>query len=134
MHKVTVRYFRQQLLDTIAANQVVLLVGSPPSFVALFDVSVKVVHVDIVVLFLQAKLAVVHPHHPFILKPFEIYASLSRAHTRSHTRTYVQARFSHATVTLLPRQNNPITTVRPSTIQQLPKCFTVQRVVVQFHV
>jgi hypothetical protein len=90
MQKVTMRCFRQQLLDTIATNQVVLLVGSLPFFVALFDVSVKVVYVDIVVLLLQAKPAVVHPHHPFILKPFDIYASLSlsRAHALTHTHIH----------------------------------------------
>ncbi len=118
LHQVTMCSFRQQLLDTIAANQVVLLVGSPLHVLALLYGLVKIVFVDTALLLLQAKPAAVHHHSASLIKPFDFCLSRTHVHTCSHFPAHAShTRLSHTTVTFHPRQNNSITTVRPSPIQ-----------------
>ena len=91
LHRVTMCSFRQQLLDTIAANQVVLLVGSPLYFVALFCGPVKIVFVDTALLLLQAKPAAVHLHPASLLKHFNFCLSRLHVHTCSHCTSHTHA-------------------------------------------
>ena len=91
LHRVTMCSFRQQLLDTIAANQVVLLVGSPLHFVALFCGPVKIVFVDTALLLLQAKPAAVHLHPASLLKHFNFCLSGLHVHTCSHCTSLTHA-------------------------------------------
>lgn len=91
LHRVTMCSFRQQLLDTIAANQVVLLVGSPLHFVALFCGPVKIVFVDTALLLLQAKPAAVHLHPASLLKHFNFCLSRLHVHTCSHCTSHTHA-------------------------------------------